>query len=151
MLNWHFTLHSPSKIKIDSSRNKSEVSFQILPTHICSSMKSSSPEWHYLEAMTGLSQLHIPYYSLGFTILEKEILSLTELVQQMFIVANTERRTRVNYSVTRFLTPPLKYFYIFSMLHAFECTVQPNTNKMHCSNLHFTFAHLKYFIPLYFF
>lgn len=86
------TSHCPSKTELHSSRSKPEVLLQILPNFVCSSMKSSSPEWHYVEEITGLSQLDILYCYFSFTILgTQEKLHLTEPAQQMFIGDHTDR------------------------------------------------------------
>lgn len=59
-------------------------------------MKSSSPEWHYVEETTGLSQLDIPYCYFSFTTLgTQEKLNLTEPVQQLFTADHTDRARKI--------------------------------------------------------
>lgn len=88
MLNWHFILHSLSKIKFGS------ILSGVFPYHICSHIKSSHLKWHYLEETTGLSDCRFLIVSLVSSPWKQEKLSLTGLLQHMFIVANTDRRTR---------------------------------------------------------
>lgn len=132
MLNWHFTLHRPSKAELYSSRNKSLGVLQILPNLF--NMKSSSPEWHYVEETTGLSQLDIPCCYFGFTTLTtQEKLNLTEPVQWLFIADHTHKaRKRIMQKWSRawFLFSYTTIENIFTYLVCYvPCTVQPNTNK----------------------
>lgn len=118
---WTDISHCPSKTEWHSSRNKSEVLPQILPNYLCSSMKSSSPEWHYVEETTGPSQLDILYWYFSFTILAtQEKLNLTELAQRMFIGDHTDiarERIMEKWSRAWFLLSYTTTENIFTYLH----------------------------------